>query len=116
MRGPESLRRVRPFDKLRRPAREIDADERSMAKDVAQLVPELVAHFENALVRRPAIGARVAAVLNERDRRVGAAEEMVARIVDRAVEPVGARRVAHRRILSPAARAGGAEQSVMARS
>ena len=43
------------------------ARDRPVPEDVAQAVAELVARFGDALVGRPAVRARVAAVLDERD-------------------------------------------------
>jgi hypothetical protein len=68
--------------------RNVAAGKRAMPEDVAQAIAELVADLGDPLVRRPAIRARIAAVFDERDRRVGRAEDMVVCLVDRTVEPI----------------------------
>ncbi len=75
---------------LRRARGLLAIGEREMSEDVAQASAEAVAQMGDDLVRGVAVGAGVAAVLDERDRCRRVAEEMVHRGVDRAVEACGA--------------------------
>ena len=57
-----------------------------MPKHMAQPIPEVVSKLGNFLVGRSAVRARVAAVLDERDLRMGGPEDMVVSLVHWAVE------------------------------
>ena len=85
---PETLRVGRALDKLGGAASEIAPRERLVAEDVAQPVAEPVAHLGDACIRRPAMRAGIAAIFDERNRRVVFSEHMVARGIDGPIEPV----------------------------
>ena len=67
-----------------------------MAEGVADAVAKLVACLRDALVGSPAVRARVAAVLDERDLGIGGAEHVVRLVVDRTVEAAGRDHELHR--------------------
>ena len=68
--------------------REVAAGDRPVPEHVAQAVAEAVAQLRDLLVRRAAVRAGVAAVLDERQVRAGRAEDVVAARVHGAVQPV----------------------------
>jgi hypothetical protein len=57
-----------------RAAREIAAGQRPLPEDVAQAIAEAIAQLRHFLVRRAAVGTRVAAVFDQRDVAVVGAE------------------------------------------
>ena len=59
-----------------------------MPKDVAQTLAQLVADLGDLLVGRPAVRARIAAVLDEGDWSIGGAEDMIVCLVHRPIQPV----------------------------
>ena len=67
--------------------REIAAGQRPVPERVEELVAEFVAQLENAVVRGATVGAGVAAVFDQLDRRVGRTEEVVGCGIGRPVEP-----------------------------
>ncbi len=83
------------LDQLGGAAGELDADERPVAEDIAQAVPQLIAHFRDALVGRAAIGAGVAPVFDQRDGGVGRPENVIGLVVHRPIEPVALRQIRH---------------------
>ena len=85
MRLPE-LSGIGAFGQFGGAARDVAAGERAVPEHVAQAVAELVADLGDAVVGRAAIGAGIAAVLDERDLCVGRPEDMVAAFVHRRVE------------------------------
>ena len=67
-----------------------------MPEGVADAVAEFVARLRDELVGGPAVRARVAAVLDERDLGIGRAEHVVRLVVHRTVEAAGRDRELHR--------------------
>jgi hypothetical protein len=63
----EALRIRGALDQFGGAARNLDAGQRPVAKDVAHTIAELVAHLGDALVGCAAIGACVAAIFDQRD-------------------------------------------------
>jgi hypothetical protein len=59
-----------------------------VAEHIAEPVAQPVAHLGDARIRRPAMRAGIAAIFDERDRRVIFSEHMVARGIDAPVEPI----------------------------
>ena len=98
MRIPEILRVFGPLDQFGGAAGKLDADERPMAEDVAHAPAELVAHFRDPLVRRAAIGTRVAAVFDQRDGGVRSAQDVVGPVIHWPIEPIAQRHVRHGKI------------------
>ena len=78
------------------PKRKAVVRERPVAEGVADAVAKLVARLRDALVGSPAVRARVAAVLDERDLGIGGAEHVVRLVVDRTVEAAGRDHELHR--------------------
>ena len=67
-----------------------------MAEGVADAVAELVACLRDALVGSPAVRARIAAVLDQRDLGIGGAEDVVLLVVHRTIEAAGRDHELHR--------------------
>jgi hypothetical protein len=65
-------------------------------------VAELVAQIDDPVVRRAAVGAGVASIFDQRDRRVGRPENMILGGIERRIEPWTNRR--RRQTVSPAMR------------
>ena len=81
----------RPLGQLGGAPGDVAAGQRLVAEDVAQPVAERVARLDDVLVGGAAVGAGVAAVLDQRDAGALRAEDVVAARIDRAVQPVVAR-------------------------
>ena len=79
----------RGLGELGRAPRDVAAGDRPLPEHVAQAVAEAVAQLRDLLVGRAAVGAGVAAVLDQREVGRRRAEHVVARRVDGAVEPIG---------------------------
>jgi hypothetical protein len=88
MRPPEPVRVGGALDQLGGAPGELAAADRPVAEDIAQPIAELVADLGDLLVGRPAVGAAVAAVLDQRDLGVGGAKHMVVGLVHRTIEPI----------------------------
>jgi hypothetical protein len=88
VRPPEPLRVRGALGELGRPPRDLAAGQRPMPEHVAQPLAELVAHLGELIVGRAAVGAGVAAVLDQRHLRTGRAEDVIVGLVDRPIEPV----------------------------
>src|SRR3546814_7993810 len=80
--------RLDPFHQLRRAPRQVAAGQRAMPEHVAQLVAETVAQVGDDPIGRAAVGAGVAAVLDQADACLGRTQGVVGRI-DRAIEVMG---------------------------
>src|SRR5271165_1048680 len=76
MRVPEPLRTVGPLDQLGRWSGERVAGERLVAEHITQTIAEFVPHLADPLVGRAAVGASIAAVFDQSDRRVDEPENM----------------------------------------
>ena len=92
---PEALRIRGALDQLGGAARNLDAGQRPVAKDVAHAIAELIAHFRDPLVRRAAIGACVAAIFDQRDGGVRRTEDMVGLVIHRPIKPIARHQVRH---------------------
>ena len=86
MRHPEALGIGSALHKLGSAPGNFAARDRAMSEHVAQPVAELVAKRGYRLVGGPAMRAVIAAILDQRDRRIGGAEGMVVGTVDRTIE------------------------------
>jgi hypothetical protein len=89
MRSPEFVRGACALGQLGGAAGELDAGERTVAKNVAKAIAEAVAHFGDAFVGSAAIGTGVTAVFDERNGRVVGTENVVVGRIDWTIEPVG---------------------------
>ena len=85
---PERLGVGRTLDQIGGAAGKLVAGERPMPEHIAQAVAKLIAHFGDALVGRAAMGTGIAAIFNQRDGSVGRPEHVIARLVDRTVQPI----------------------------
>ncbi|WP_425450284.1 hypothetical protein [Virgifigura deserti] len=66
-----------------------------MPKDIAHAITELIADLGDPVVRRPAVRARITAILDERDLSIGRAENMIGCLVHRTIEPIASHRLRH---------------------
>ncbi|MGY4281159.1 hypothetical protein ACVWXO_000379 [Bradyrhizobium sp. LM2.7] len=96
VRRPERLGRLGKLSELGGPKRKAVVRERPVPEGVADTVAKLVACLRDTLVGGPAVRARVAAVLDERDLGIGGAEHVVRLVVDRTVEADGRDHELHR--------------------
>src|SRR6185312_12441327 len=95
MRFPERVGRGRVFDQFRRALGDIAAGDRAMPEHIAQPLAELAPHFGDALVRGAAMGAIVATIFDKGDGCGRGPQHMVARLVDRPVQPVAEHFIGH---------------------
>src|SRR6185437_15489078 len=95
MRVPERLGRCCVFDKFRRALGNVAAGDGAVAEHIAQPLSELAPHFGDALVRGAAMGAVVAAIFDKGDGCGRGSQHMVARLVDRPVQPVAEHLIGH---------------------
>jgi hypothetical protein len=91
MHAPEAPAFGGAFGEFRRRQRELGTGERALTKYIAHAIAEAVAQFRYFLVRDAAMRTGIAAVLHERDRRIGRAEHVVARAIDGPIQLVARR-------------------------
>ena len=87
MRLPEFPLLGGTLGEFRRANCQLTAGQRAMTKDVRKPITKLVTQVDDPIVRCTAVRAGVAAIFNQRDRRIRRAKDMVVIRIDRRIEP-----------------------------
>jgi hypothetical protein len=87
MRIPESSGDIGPLGNLGSTLGYITAADRSVSEDIAHAVSKPLANFCNRVICCTAMRAGVTPILHQRDLRIDGAENVIPRLIDRAVKP-----------------------------